>query len=348
VPSDASQHRGRALRWLPLALALLAHAQPVRALERGQVLLLQPASPGGLEREALCRLEGELRGAEFAVIRREWSTAADPGQLLERESRELVSAFAFALAAQGSVLRLWAYDGVTHRLSVQDWQGDDPHVASVLAVHGVELVRARLDAPESFREGDVPPTPTPAPAPAVPAESSLRFGFELGLAGAYEPAAGQGSLLPLGRVSLQGRAPFASSLGWGVRLGAGAFGPGATLHAAAGQARVVPSFLLADTLLSAFPGAALMPFVTLGLGLSRLRVEGSAEPGFFARETDALSPLWGAGLGLRARPFEHVALSFEAQSWFATDPTEVRIDAREVARFGQPFVLASATLVLLP
>jgi hypothetical protein len=305
---------------------------------------LQPATLDGLEREAISRLEGELRGAEFLVIRRELPAEADPSQVLERESRQLLSTFAFALAAQGPLLRLWAYDGVAHRLSVQDWRGDDPHVASVLAVHGVELVRARLDAPE-LTERD---RPQPTRQPALAREPLPHFGFELGLAGAYEPDAREGSFLPLGRLSLAGGAPFASALGWGVRLGAGAFGPGATLHAAAGRARVVPSFLLADTLLSVLPSGPFTPFVTLGVGLSRLQVEGSAEPGFFARDTDALSPLWGAGLGLRARPFEHVALNLEAQSWFATDPTQVRIDAREIATFGQPFLLGSATLVLLP
>jgi hypothetical protein len=121
-----------------------------------------------------------------------------------------------------------------------------------------------------------------------------------------------------------------------------------TLQAAAGRAHVVPSFLLADALLSAFPDAPLTPFATLGAGVSQLHVEGSAEPGFYARASDSRSVLGAAGLGLLARPIPQLGLQLEAQSWLAAQPTRVRVDAAQLASFGQPSLLLSAQLVLVP
>jgi hypothetical protein len=333
----------RALPWLAaLSFATVSFAVVAQAGPQRPVLLLEPATLDALGREALSRLEGELRGAEFAVVRRELASEVDPRQALERESREQLSAFAFALAARGSVLRLWLYDGAAHHLSVQDWQGDDPHVASVLAVQGVELLRARLAEPAA-PVVDAPSVPASAPARRGP-----RLGVELGLGSMFEPGAHTGSFLPLARVSLAAPMLAGAPLGWGVRLGVAALGSGARLQAEAGRARVSPSYGWADAFLSAFPSGALSPFATIGVGLSRLQIQGSAEPGFYARDTLALSPIGGAGLGLLGRPFEHIGVNVEAQSWFALDPTQVRIDSHEIATFGRPSLLLSATLGFSP
>lgn len=345
-----------ALRVAALWLAL--SSRPAHAAETGPVLLLEPAALDGLALEALARLEGELRAAELTVLRRPLASDTELGPALERESRAQLAVFAFALAAQGAGLRLWIYDGGAQRGSVQDWSGADPHLPSVLAVQGVELVRARLIA--SARPVSAPavspPTVSP-PAVSAPEDSKpfrpprdrLQFGFELGLASNVEPRAHERGFAPLGRVFVGQRAPFgAEALGAALRIGASALGTDATLQAAAGGARVESSSLWTDLQLSLFPLAVCTPFATLGGGLARLRVRGHAEPGFYARNSTQYSALWGGGVGVLLHPLEHFGMNVEAQSWFAGAAARVRVDGAELARFGAPSLLFSATLVVTP
>ena len=84
------------------------------------MLLLEPSRLAEPGREALSRFEGELRGAEIPVIRRELPELEDPSAALERESREQPSVFACTVDAQGSVVSrggaLFAVSGTAARL----------------------------------------------------------------------------------------------------------------------------------------------------------------------------------------------------------------------------------------
>lgn len=345
----------RSAAWMLLALlGVLIVSGKARAEYRYRVVVLEQPSLDALASEVLSRLKGELKAADFEVVVIPLGEGDDPRSKVETEGKSLQPAATFALGStrDGNVqtLRLWLSDRIADKLFVQQWQGDprfSSRVARVLAVQGVELVRARLAdwwlkrPPRAAKKERAPPS-RPAPPPPSPSETPIQTPFSvfLGLGLLHNGASESSTYTPVLRLSYSERLSLGQghALALSARLGVAALGGDADHSTSAGTASVSQSFVMADAVVDFMPDSSIKPFSSLSAGVYRVEYEGSGQGRFFGRSGDTLSPAAGAGIGLIARPIRHLQWIAEAQALFAFEPTELQINGVEVATFGDPLL----------
>jgi hypothetical protein len=300
-----------------------------------------------LERELSTRLKGELGAAGFDVL----SLTLAAGAVAEDAIRvqdsgfNALAVFAIAhregntgsLADEGSGLQLWLSNptqGAT-LISAGPGQHEDAQAATLLAVQGAELLRARL---ADWGQQQVAPAPIKEKLPSLPRQDRAQITAALALGVLVEGNSGAAALTPLLRIGYApGRDPaLGVGLQWGLRLSVAGLGTPSVLQGSLRHVNVRQSFALLEAVTALDSGGWLRPFASLGAGAYRVGVEGVGGDQAIGRSAETGSAVGAVGLGLSAHPLGALVGEVEAQGLFALRPTEVQIDRTEVARFGRP------------
>jgi hypothetical protein len=321
-------------------------ASAARAQSREVVLVLAPVELYGRSRELSVRIDGELRAAGFDVVHLPLEAGQSARAAAENAGHELHPTVGLALEESAGVLRVWMSDRHSLRMASAEWRGEDTRAARLVAVQGVEFVRAglasqaleRVPAPPALRDG---PEPSLGPSPSPRAS----LGAHAGVGCLLDPGSGVISYMPLARLTWL--APFTlgeSTFGAGLRVTGAGFGSQGEFSAAGGSARVRQDYVLADVTFALAPGALASPFISAGGGWYGVDVSGTAEPGFYAQSKRSGSALGSAGLGLMTQPLPHLTWSLEGQALFAAEPAAVRIGGAPVTTLGRPAVSFSTAV----
>jgi hypothetical protein len=333
---------------LTVAAAFASAEEPYR------VVVLQPAAPTERERELVARLKGELGAAGFAVFGLSLAPGGDPQKAVLVDGSELEPAAAFAIAERGMAapapteasprLQLWLSDRVKGgRIREVGEERKDSAPAQLLAVQGVELLQARVADGRWQPERD---RLSRAPAPPLPVSHGGHFTTTVELAGLLQPSMREAALTPLVRVSYvrQSDLGLGFDVGLGARLSAAGLGPPMVLRASLREVEVEQSFALLEGVVAFDPDGWIGPFATLGAGAYQVSVEGLGREQAIGRSDATWSAAGALGLGLALSPFRPLVCELEAQGLFALHPTEVRVDAVEVASYGRPLFVLSIGL----
>jgi len=311
------------------------------------ILVVRSRDAGAVIDEATIRLHAELSAAGFETQAADVDAGADPRVEAEAAAAKANVDATLLLLPAPSGADVWLADPASHRTIVERVAIDpsSPQAASVIAVGAVELLRATRVA--SAAPAAEPPPPhadrpsdgdlaAPRAAPPPPRRGLLAGGnVAAGVAtliggGGMGPAFG-----PLLRLSY-GIGHFAGRVS--------AIGPTIEprITAAGGSASVLRAVfdgeLVATT---AGANAAWVPFLSLGLGTSYVRVGGSPSAGFTGVTSDGFffSSTLGAGLAFRFAERSAVVID-GGPSWTLPDPS-VRIAGVDAGHAGSPFLRSS-------
>jgi hypothetical protein len=334
------------------------------------VVVLETAGADAVTQDATARVEGELRAAGFRVA----VLPLDAGAV--RESVETsgsdlspVGAFAITTGARaaspaGDGVEIWVSDRIRHRTSVEQApasESDPARRSAVLSVHAVELLKASLAEfwiPDRATPPSPPPAP-PAPAPARPtgATPEARAALETPPASGARRPFGAGPSLTLGAALLDGfRAPFAIwfpevavAYGWAdgfaVRIAWDGLGPASNLTGAIGTARVEEHLITCGVTRAWWTRAAVVPFLSAATGAEHVHIAGAGNPPDQGVTRDEWSLFGSAGAGIGVPIVSGLAIVAEARAAWAWPPTIVRIGTSEVGDFGDPALMASASVL---
>jgi hypothetical protein len=131
---------------------------------------------------------------------------------------------------------------------------------------------------------------------------------------------------------------------WGRVTGVG-LGTRSTVQTGIGSAAVSQSLVLLEGAVCLRPRRAVRPLFSLGVGAERMAVDGRSNQATYQGQSNAR---WfgaadvGAGAALRLR--SHWEVLFELHALFTTPRPSVRFFDLEVARAGQPTLMAILTL----
>jgi hypothetical protein len=337
-----------------LALCILSSPGPARAGEPVLVLLLRPIQAGQILTEAILRIKSELLAGGFEVVVADVDGAElgpDPRALMERAGQALAPSATIGIVGdldQGSA-ELWVVDRITGKTVIQRLEvqtSSDRRIPEVLAIRAQELLRASL---VGFLLAENRPNPTiAAPPPQVPRwvkqgmESRLQpwtLGLDLG-ASMFGGWGGVGpALAPIARlrVALDGRFwTRVTGLGLGTRPRVG--------DAAIGSASVSRNLLLFEFAAWLRPGRPVRPLFSLGFGAQRIAVEGTASLPYQGQSNARWFAVGDVGTGVALRLQAHWEVQLEAHALFSAPRPAIRFFDAEVARVGQPTLLAILTL----
>ena len=343
-----------------LAFALLAICSfPGRSQARSDqpvmVLLLRRVPADEILAEAVLRIKGELEAGGFHVAVADIDVSepeADPRALMERAGQDLAPSATigiFGNLEKGSA-ELWVVDRITgktviRRLEVQ--ASSDRPISEVLAIRAQELLRASLV--ECLVEENRPNPTMATPPPQIhrwvkqAVESRVApwtLGLELG-ATTFGSWGGIGpAVAPAGRLRVALGERFWARL---TALGLGS-GPRVNWNDSA-SASVNQSLVLLEIASWLRSRRLVRPLFSVGLGLERVAVDGTATLPYYQGERNARwFPAGDAGAGVSLRLQAHWEVQLEVHALFATPRPTVRFMDTEVARAGQPTFLAILTL----
>lgn len=362
------------LCWLGAFGALRTRAEASKL-----VLVLSARSADAALTEVTARVRGELSAAGFRVLVREPPEATTPLAAVARAGVDLAPSAVLWVVADSThsalrpQLQIWLSDRLLGKVSMARLSGDpeQPTAPSVLAVHAVELLRARLselrvaagtaeEAVTDDRWEEQRPEVAPAPAPVSvappPPIASPRERSSDRRKPWFGVSAGAGVLLGSGRLEARvmpllsgvfslgepraGQVPLAFDL----RLSALGFGASERLARQQGSATVNHGLGELAAALRLSTGFALEPWLGVGVGVYTLGVSGRASEPYRGEDLRFWSALGSASLGVRSRPWAHLSLSAAAELLGTLSRGSVRIDEREVARAGGGMWLFRAEL----
>jgi len=297
---------------------------------RGLVVVLVPPVADDVTRNALARITGELAAAPFKTVTTAVAPERDVMSQVETAGNEQSATAAFAIVRDtdpgSSRVTIWASNRITGTTTMQRMQvegGDVDRAAARLAVETVELVRASL--------ADLWPSP-PAPA-AVPATVE-------------KPAAPRAPRLALGvavgQVRDFGDAPafwapqIAATYGdparLGVRLSASGLGPGTSVTATAGSARLERAMVTLGLVHAFRSEQTLQPLVGIAGGVHYFSAHGiAASSSLTAHDLGAVSALATVSAGVAVAIGRRVAVAVEADLMMLWPTVAVRIGDAQVA-----------------
>jgi hypothetical protein len=223
-----------------------------------------------------------------------------------------------------------------------------PHVAEVLAVRAVELLRASLLELVLERPAAGEPVPTAGAnvrqvtdwaARKLPAERGPVWGFETGVAvladfGGIPPAV-------LGMIRFRRRLVGPLSL----RVTVAGLGTSAHVDAQAGNVSVSQGLGLVEGVLGLWPQFVVHPVISLGAGTLYAAVDGQANFPYLGRSSSQWAMAADAGGGADMRLGQHFDLSLEAHLFVARPYPAVEVLGSDVARSGEPSVLGTLSVV---
>jgi hypothetical protein len=356
------------LVWAALLVSWLSSSVAVCADQGKLVLVLAPKPADEALTEVTARVRGELSAAGFRVLTREPPSGVSPQRAVEQTGLELApSAVLWIVAASGHSpehpkLEIWLSDRLLGEVSMARFgpAPGSPSDPRALAVQAVELLRARLSELR-VSPGEEPPAdegwveqhsaePPPALPPAPDRSSGRRRvlgGMSAGLAVVFDSGNLEPGLLPLigGSISVAelggGHLPLALDL----RLSGAGFGSSQDFRTAQGSARVAQAFGEASVALRWLPRVPIEPWLSAGVGVYTVGVEGGAEAPYQANTDRSWSALGSVGLGVRTRPWAQLAFGVAGALMGVPSRATVRIDEQQVAVAGGGMWLLRAELM---
>jgi hypothetical protein len=203
------------------------------------------------------------------------------------------------------------------------------HLAEVLAVRAVELVRASLV--ELALPGARPP------AAKVPAPS---WGLEAGTSVLVSPRAVGPAALAFTRLR------FAPIRRLELRLAFAGLGTSPRVQGPDGaSARVTQLLALSEVALRPWPDLRVRPSFSLGAGALEVSAEGEAPAPYRGTEAAMWAALLGGGVGAEVLVGPHFSVAAEVRAFAAIPYPSVRFLGTEAARVALPGLLAALTLV---
>jgi hypothetical protein len=307
-----------------------------------RVVLVRPANADPITAEALVRIQGELAAEGFSVVLVDAPAAAPPcppegpcehagdgpGATVDAEA----PAVRLSLDTSAHVAEIVIVDRprnkkLTRWIDTSDVPPD--HLAAVLAVRAVELVRASLV--ELSLPGARPPE-AKAPDPSWGLEAGVSV---LGSPGGVGPAA-----LTFARLR------FAPLRQMELRLAFAGLGTSPRVEGPDGaSARVTQLLALAEVALRPWPDLRARPSFALGAGALQVAVEGEAASPYKGIEGARWAALLGGGAGVEVRVGPRLGVAIDARAFAAIPYPTVRFLGVEAARVAMPGLLASVTLV---
>ncbi|HEX6245310.1 MAG TPA: hypothetical protein VFZ61_30520 [Polyangiales bacterium] len=349
--------------WLGLGV------RAVRAEQAKLVLVLAPERADEALTEVTARVRGELAAAGFRVLTREPPSGVSPLHAVEHTGLELAPSAvlwivtAAAHSAEHPKLEIWLSDRLLGNVSMARLGAAPgrPSDANALAVQAVELLRARLSelrvgpeeppADESWVEqpSEAPPPPPPPVAPDRAASEPRRVygGLSAGLGVVFDSGNLEPALLPLVSCAISVAEPRPGDLPLAVdlRLTGAGFGSSQEFSIEQGSARVAQAFGEGSVALRWVPRAPIEPWLSAGVGVYTVGVEGSAEAPYQSRTDRAWAALGSVGLGVRTRPWAHLSLGVAGELMGVPSRTAVRVTEQQVALAGGGMWLLRAELM---
>lgn len=332
---------------------------------------MQPIVADATIAEALHRIQGELVAEGFEVVLVSSAPSLDRPAAGRPDSSALAageptsppaSAPAGVLAAidlamnEGAhVVELRVVDRATdkvviRRVPVEPAEGS--HVAEILAVRAVELLRASLlellvptrAAPaeaSATRPSDLPDVSRAARWAAQPLrlERESKWAVEVGAAALADFGG-----IPLSAVALvRVERKLAGLLR--LRATAAGFGTQPRVQGFAGSALVTQDLGLVEMVFDVPTAAIVHPLLSAGAGVLYEKVDGRASFPYQSEVATQWAAALDAGVGADLRLGRHWDLSLEAHAFVAVPYPVVDFLGTEVAHAGTPSVLASLTIV---
>jgi hypothetical protein len=319
-------------------------------------------------RAATERLRGELAAAGFVVVSRTARAGDGQGDMEAATDEESVASVRLVRSTQArGEAELWVSDRLTGKTLVRRVAADPERSPRLVALRGVELLRASLLELQSPPHDDIPPA-TPALAQPPPPEIARFVAPAPPARAAEKPVTSAPSRRWIEHVALDaGIAVLASTDGLGpaaaptfgvwfalpasfaarVQVVGPAFqGLSTTTDSGGATADVRQELGTVDLAWTPMVGRALVPFVAIGGGAYHLHVQGTAAPaGYQLTSSDVWSGLFAGSLGLGVRLAPGVSLAAEGRAFVIGPRPEVTIAQENVASAGSPSLLASASLI---
>jgi hypothetical protein len=337
-----------------------AAAEPVR------VVLLRPAMTEAATTEALIRIRGELVADGFQVELIDPPAAATPEDALSLALHGQVDPSAAAVVGisldpDAHAAELWVVDRITNKRLTRriDTSGvPHDHIAQVLAVRSVELLRVSLL--ELLIDARRPPEPQPAASPPPEVRQTARRWAERPLAtwrwGLEAGASVLGSLaLPaskphpggLGPAALfTGRLRFAPIRPLQVRLTFAGIGTSPRVDGPQGSSAAVSQLLgLAEVAWIPWPDLRARPMFSLGAGALHVAVNGAASFPYQGAHSAEWAGAADAGTGVEVQLVPRISVAVEGHALVAVPYPIVRFLDDQAARVASPGLLGSLTLV---
>jgi hypothetical protein len=314
--------------------------------------------------EATARLRAELAAAGFDVQSRPAHgdhARDDVEQDAASPQSEGVATVRLVRDPSTHATELWVSDRLTGKTLVRRVGADPERAPRIVALRGVELLRASLlelaspphdDAPPETPAMTKPPPPEiarlVAPAPAAPeapaplARSAAwieRAAVDAGVA----MLASTNHLGPAAAPSFGAWLALPASFALRVQLVGPAFQSG--LSNAAGTAVVRQELASVDLAWIVPVRGVLAPFVTLGGGPYHLHVQGTATAPYASASDDVWAALGAAGVGAAIRLAPAVSIALEGRALGLAPRPAVTLGGERVATAGAPSLLGSASLV---
>jgi hypothetical protein len=309
---------------------LLAIAAPAAAdAARSRVAVVRPPADDDLSSLVTTRILAELSAAGFDVVEIDAPPDTSSRAVVEAPSKA-VATFAVERVGNRPAVDVWLADQITGKTTVRrlDLQiGASDRAVAILAIRAVELLRASLleiVVPPKAEGGQpsegVPPDvdvfvrKTSAPPRTMPRGLFEGVGIEMGAGmnaafSAIGPSAGLALRGSWGRRRLHH--------GFAARMTLAAFELGPTLRAPGGTATfgqelaMIEGVFFAPAFGHPSAGGPVSAFISVGLGVSRFHVKGSAEAPNRPASADLWSPTatLGGGVGVRIAPGTALVLS---------------------------------------
>jgi hypothetical protein len=333
------------LGWVAMANECLA------ALER-RVILLRPNAPDEVTTMALARIKGELLAAGFEVTLLPQRDDLPTRSAVETAAPELKPLAVFAILhdearlGASSTAEIWVSDRLVDRTSVERMRFDSAEPgrgATVLAVRAVELLKASLAEFWMVPERRPPPAPVEQHAPiAKPALVAPRPVVNEGLAAqaAFGMLYSFGEIGPVWTPLLA--LAYGTPSGLGARMSVGGLGSDAIVATAEGTARIEQQFATLEGFVMSRWDGSVQLFASAGMGAYRVAVEGTGVYPYQGKTGNGWSLLTGAGVGIAAEVYPHIAFLVEGEGFWAWPPSLVRVAGTDAGRRYWPLLLARA------
>lgn len=335
---------------------LLCAASPAASGEPARVVLVQPGPADPSVSEALIRIRGELVADGFDVELLDAQSASAPRPTMDDAGQQAGSAalIGLFLAPDGQAAELWVVDPRTNKTLVRriDTRGEArEHIAEVLAVRAVELLRASLLELLMSSRRSAAPAAAPPPSNASrqvsgQAERSLdqpsrrsMWGVELGGGLLASPGGIGPALLPVARLRFAPPGPIEG------RLSLAGLGTAPRVAGPQGSATVEQRFGLVELAALPWPELRLRPRFSVGLGALHVAVDGEASWPYRGAHSAQWAFAADAGAGVEFGIVQRIDVVVEAHALVAHPYPVVRFVETEAAHGARPALLGSLSLV---
>jgi hypothetical protein len=335
--------------WL---LGLLAFGSASHAAVERRVVLLRPSATDEVTTMALTRIKGELIAAGFEVTMVPQGEEMAPRNAVETAASELKPLAVFAIfhdrskPGTSSTAEIWVSDRLVDRTSVERMRLDNEEPgrgAAVLAVRAVELLKASLaefwTVPERPRPPSIPSEPRALPAKPPPAVRRPALNEGIAAQAAFGMLYSFGEIGPVWTPLLA--LSYGTADGIGARMSISGLGSDAILETAEGSARVEQQFATLEAFVMSRWQGSVQVFASAGAGAYHLAVEGTGVFPYYRGKTgQSWSLLTGAGFGVAAEVYPHIALIAEGEGFWAWPAAVVRVANTDAGRQYWPVLLA--------